>query len=82
MLDGPESLTEIEKAWTAPQVGHPMFQVCARIKECRVTLLKMKGELSLNAGHTIKTVKNEMLAMQHQGGNRDWGRWKVAYQDE
>lgn len=49
----------------------------------------MKRGLNLNEGNTIKTVKNEMIAMQQQGGNRDWSGWKAlkkglatAYNDE
>lgn len=67
---------EIERAWNKPQQGHPKYEVSARVKECKVALLKMKGSQFLNSALVIKNVKEEMESMQEQGGQRDWATWK------
>lgn len=44
----PDFEKEVEMARHAPQQGSPMYQVCCRIRSCRVALLKMKGKYQLN----------------------------------
>lgn len=43
----------VEQAWLTPQSGTPMFQVCARIKECRIGLLKLWNQHKMNSGKAI-----------------------------
>lgn len=89
ILEKPGTVEAIAQAWNKPQNGSPMFQVSARIKECRVALLKCKEAWNLNSATTIRDVKLKMEVMQQQGGQRDWNEWKrlkhklsIAYEEE
>lgn len=79
-LEKDDTMLEIVRAWAKPQQGHPMYQVTAKIKECRVALLKMKGTQVQNSATNIMTVKAEMEDMQQQGGQQDWTKWKLLKQ--
>lgn len=68
ILEKPGTVEAIAQAWNKPQNGTPMFQVSARIKECRVALLKCKEARNLNSATTIREVKLKMEVMQQQGG--------------
>lgn len=57
-----------------------MFQVCKKIKELRVALLKMRGMQLLNSGKEIRELKGKMEAMQNARGDRDWLAWKQLQQ--
>lgn len=42
-LEVPNFEQVVHKACNSSQAGNPMFQVCKKIKELRVALLKMRG---------------------------------------
>lgn len=73
MLDLPDYEGFVSHAWNSTQLGTPMYQLCGRIKSCRVALLKLKGLHQLNSGNAIQRIKQKMSAMQLEGGNRNWG---------
>lgn len=52
-----------------------MYQVCSRIKKCRVALLKWSKGLQTNSSKQIMNLKNEMEAMSSLRGDRDWQKW-------
>lgn len=52
-----------------------MFQVCERIKNCRVASLKLKETHHMNSGKAIAKKERKLLAMQEAGGERDWLKW-------
>lgn len=81
LLDREETYSAIDTAWSKPQTGYPMYQVCARIKECQVVLLKMRGSQQLNSACTIRTLKVEMKNMQQLRGFTDWSWWKSLKQN-
>lgn len=79
----------VSQAWNDQQTGTPMFQVCRRIRACRIALLKLKGLLHLSSGQAICDIKRKMELMQNEGGSRDWLEWNhlkhelgVQYQKE
>lgn len=74
-MDIPAFEQVVDHAWNRPQVGTPMFQVCNRIKECRMELLKLRGLHMLNSGQAISKLKNRMTEMQRAGGARNWQEW-------
>lgn len=58
-----------------------MFQVCGRIKSCRVALLKMKREHQINSGKAIRELKAKMEGLQQQGKDRNWAEWQQLQKD-
>lgn len=50
-------------AWNQPQFGNPMFQVCEWIKQCRISLLKLKGTQRMNSGKVSMDIKRQMALM-------------------
>lgn len=52
-----------------------MFQVAAKIKQCRLEILKWNRLQCSNTTRKIQGIKNEMEALRVQEGNRDWDRW-------
>lgn len=52
-----------------------MFQVCTRIKQCRLALLQLKRHHQLNSGRAIQDIKNQMVQLQDLGGFRNWTEW-------
>lgn len=75
MLEVPDFQQVVNQAWNIRQTGTPMFQVCARIKECRLALLKLRGMQNLNSSKAIRDIKGQMKDLQRVGGNRDWIMW-------
>lgn len=63
LLDIPEFESVMEKAWNSNQQGTPMFQVCGRIRNCRIELLKLKSLYHLNSGLAIREIKGKMESM-------------------
>lgn len=60
MMEIPEFKQVVDKAWNTRQLGTSMFQVCARVKECKIALLKMQGLQNLNSGKSIWDIKRQM----------------------
>lgn len=48
-----------------------MYQVCARIKECRVALLKVRGLHNLNSGKAVGEVIDQLKILLNAVGERD-----------
>lgn len=76
MLELPYFERVVDKAWNAKQHGPLMYQVCNRIKSCRVALLKLKGLHHLNSGKAIQAIKDKMIVMLLEGGARNWTELK------
>lgn len=74
LLDREETYSAIDTAWNKPQTGYPRYQVCAKIKEYRVALLKMRRSYQLNSACKIRNLKAVIEDMQLLGGFRDWRR--------
>lgn len=53
----------VEQAWDVMQHGVPLYQVCSRIKCCRVALLKLKGQHSLHSSSAINKLKGKLEEM-------------------
>lgn len=62
----------VEKAWKEEQQGTLMFQVCSRIKSCRVALLKWNKGHDTNSAKQIKNMKLEIEELNKMRGGRDW----------
>lgn len=75
-LELPNFEREVEQAWNIVQHGVPMYQVCSRIKCCRVALLKLKGQHILHSSVAINKIKGRMEKMQKEGNDRNWSEWK------
>lgn len=56
-LDLADFEKELEKGWNTQYAGSSMFQVCAKIKNCRVGLLKLRQQSKMNSGKDIQDVK-------------------------
>lgn len=80
-LEHPDFEQRVEQAWNGFQLGSPMFQVCGRIKSCRVALLKMKEEHQLNSGKAIRELKAKMEGLQQHGKDRNWAEWQQLQKD-
>lgn len=50
----------VEQDWFTPQIGTHMFQICAKIKACRLSLLKLRNQDKMNSGSSIKDIKEKM----------------------
>lgn len=66
----------VEQAWFTPQIGTLMFQICAKIKVYRISLLKLRNQHKMNSRRAIKDIKEKMDILQQEGGIRDWKEWK------
>lgn len=60
MLALPNFENVLNKAWNVQQRGSSMFQVCKRIKTCRVALSKLKGMYHLYSGQVIRVIKGKI----------------------
>lgn len=66
----------LSRAWNEQHSGSPMFQVCEKIKSCRVAMLKLRGTSIMNSAQTIQDIKAKMELLQEDGGSRNWQTWK------
>lgn len=67
-LDLPNFESTVDHAWNISQNGTPMVQVCARIKQCRVVLLKLKAAHNLNSKKAIQEKKTKLKQYKRKKG--------------
>lgn len=72
LLEVPDFAKVVTEAWESQQEGSPMFQVCERIKSCRVALLKLRSQHKMNSNQAIHDIKMKVDFMQNEEGSRDW----------
>lgn len=75
-LDLPDVESVIQNAWNSSCLGSPMFQTCSRIKQYRLTLLRIKRDHQMNSQKCITDIKRRIASLQLQGQFRDWIEWK------
>lgn len=61
----------VEGAWNQEQKGSLMYKVCARIRICRVEILKWSKRLPRNSKKQIQALKQDMDELCSKG-DRDW----------
>lgn len=66
----------MEQAWNTAQQDSPIYQVCNRVKCCRVALLKFKVQYNLNSRTAINRIKGRMKELQQKGQDRNSLEWK------
>ncbi|GER50778.1 ferrochelatase-2 [Striga asiatica] len=73
-LKKPGIKEEIQRAWSQPADGSPMFRLTEKIKATRITLLKWSRTFKTESAKTIEKITAEMKGLRKQGGTRNWER--------
>lgn len=81
LLDIPNFENVVEQALNTRQQDTPMYQVCERVRNCRIALLKLKGMVHLNFGQAIREIKGKMEVSQLERGARNWSEWRQLQQE-
>lgn len=73
-MQGAEEL--VRETWEQPVQGSRQFKVKQKLNHCKVQFLEWRKVNKRNARRDIEIIQKEMEAMQAEGGNRDWNKWK------
>lgn len=79
----------VRKAWEIDCEGSAIVKVAAKIKNCRVELLKWSRQQQGNLAKKIKRIQGAMDRLKEEGDQRDWSFWNSlkiqlneAYEEE